>query len=56
MIYADDTQIYIVLDENRELSVSRLEKCITNIKQWSAANDLKLNEDKDRSYSYYIAV
>ena len=28
------------------MSVSRLEKCITNIKQWSAANDLKLNEDK----------
>ena len=45
MVYADNTQIYIVLDEDRALSVCRLEKCITDIKQWSAANDLKLNED-----------
>ena len=47
MVYADDTQIYIILDDNdRSLFIPRLEKCIVDIKQWSADNDLKLNDDK----------
>ena len=43
MIYAIDTQVYIILDEAEH---SSLKKCISEIKLWSTANDLKLNDDK----------
>ena len=48
MIYADDTQIYIVLDDESDcaLLIPKIERCVDDIKRWSTANDLKLNGDK----------
>ena len=47
MIYADDTQVYVILKQDDYASLlPKLERCITDIKAWSTANDLKLNEDK----------
>ena len=48
MIYADDTQVYIVLDDDsdRALLIPKIERCVDDIKRWSTANDLKLNGDK----------
>ena len=47
MIYADDTQVYIVLEEDERSSlIPNLEKCISDIKLWSTANHLKLNDEK----------
>ena len=46
MIYADDTQVYIILDEaERSSLIPKIEKCISDIKLWFTA-DLKLNDDK----------
>ena len=47
MIYADDTQLYTIIkksDGNKALPL--LEKCLTDIKTWSAANKLILNDRK----------
>ena len=48
MIYADDTQVYIVLDDksDRALLIPKIERCVDDIKCWSTANYLKLNGDK----------
>ena len=47
MIYADDTEVYIILDEaERSLLIPKIEKCISDIKLCSTASDLKLNDDK----------
>ena len=48
MIYADDTQVYIVLDDDsdRALLIPKIERCVDDIKRWSTANDLRLNGDK----------
>ena len=48
MIYADDTQVYIVIDDesDRALLIPKIERCVDDIKRWSTANDLKLNGDK----------
>ena len=44
-MYADDTQLYIPI-ENDNSNVYRLEKCITDIKNWVTTNKLKLNGEK----------
>ena len=49
MIYADDTQVYVVLNGDNTCkwaAISKLELCVKGIKAWSTANYLKLNEDK----------
>ena len=47
MIYADDTQVYVILEHtNHATLIPRLEQYIVDIKAWSKAKDLKLNEDK----------
>lgn len=47
MIYADDTQLYLVLDPmDRGNAIHRLEICIADIKTWSVKNKLMLNESK----------
>ena len=51
MIYADDSQVYIVLDDDsdRALLIPEIERCVDGIffnKRLSTANDLKLNGDK----------
>ena len=49
MIYADDTQIYVILnDKDKAASISKLELCIKDIKSWSISNHLKLNEEKTK--------
>ena len=50
MIYADDTQVYVVLNGDntcKSAAISKLELCVKDIKAWSTANYLKLNEDKN---------
>ena len=48
--YADDTQLYIMFDPSipgEDLKAKKkIEACIEDIKQWMAANHLKLNTDK----------
>ena len=47
MMYADDTQVYILIEENRRSdAILKLQACILDIKHWSAQNCLKLNTDK----------
>lgn len=46
MIYADDTQVYVILNHEDTSLIPKLERCISDIKAWSSANDLKLNEEK----------
>ena len=44
MFYADDTQLYVILDKT--LSTSTIEACIDEIRVWMAKNMLKLNDSK----------
>ena len=44
-MYADDTQLYIPIG-NDNSNVYRLEKCITDLKNWMTTNKLKLNGEK----------
>ena len=46
MTYADDIPVYVVLKSSDHSVISKLERCINDIKAWSSANNLKLNEDK----------
>ena len=47
MTYADDTQIYILLQHNdRSSAIHRLQSCVSDIKLRSASNGMKLNDDK----------
>ena len=47
MTYADDTQLYITLQRHERLeATSRLETCLRDIKVWTAANNLILNDSK----------
>ena len=45
--YADDTQLYIPLTpHNFNPAIATLQKCLTDVQSWMAANKLKLNPDK----------
>ena len=47
MVYADDTQIYLILKPTEQAeAMHRLKECIEDVKKWSVANKLKLNELK----------
>ena len=47
MTYADDTQMYLVLHPSeREFVIPRLELCLRDIKAWTTANRLVLNDLK----------
>ena len=47
MLYADDTQLYVVLEESTTTTtVERVNKCLCDIKLWSTSNKLVLNESK----------
>ena len=47
MIYADDTQLYLLFDStNRDSQLQKLETCIRGIKAWTAENKLLLNDAK----------
>lgn len=49
-LYADDTQLYISFKPGDEQSIissiSQVEQCVNEIKQWMCINKLKLNDDK----------
>ena len=48
-MYADDTQIYVEFDLNKEsydTAKAKLEACIADIRVWMRNNKLKLNDDK----------
>jgi hypothetical protein len=45
--YADDTQLYLLFDPaDVDAAVSKLNSCLSDIRDWMAANFLKLNDDK----------
>ena len=47
MIYADDTQIYLIFDSSeREEVIRNTESCVVDTKAWMTTNKLKLNESK----------
>ena len=47
MMYADDTQMYIILKNSEQSNtVSRLQACVVDIISWSTQNGLKLNSNK----------
>ena len=47
MTYADDTQMYLILHPNeREFAIQRLELCLRDVKAWTTANKLVLNDSK----------
>ena len=49
-IYADDTQLYISFKprdpDSLAMSISNIQHCFTEIKEWMTENLLKLNGDK----------
>ena len=47
IVYADDTQIYLILKPTEQAeAMHRLKDCIEDVKKWSVANKLQLNELK----------
>ena len=45
MTYADDTQLYVVLNRSeRSTAISKLEQCVHDVKAWSIQNKLMLND------------
>ena len=47
MIYADDTQIYFSFNDlEMDTAVSRIEKCVSDIRSWMITNQLMLNDSK----------
>jgi hypothetical protein len=47
MVYADDTQLYMIINSaNRDQAISRLEKCVGDVKRWMTSNSLMLNDGK----------
>ena len=49
-LYTDDTQLYIVFDQNAAAeAIKRIKTCVMEIKAWMAMNWLKLNDEKTLS-------
>ena len=47
MLYADDSQLYMSLDkDSSSTTITRLENCVSDIRQWMQLNKLKLNDAK----------
>ena len=47
MTYADDTQVYFVLNcSERSAAIRKLEQCVMDVKAWSIQNKLMLNDSK----------
>ena len=46
-IYADGTQMYLpFLPEDENWALTKLEMCLTEVRQWMATNWLQLNDSK----------
>jgi hypothetical protein len=46
MLHADDAQIYVSTSTDHDEVMGRIQSCIGGIRQWMAANRLKLNDGK----------
>jgi hypothetical protein len=47
MVYADDTQLYMLMNSSEKAAaISQLEQCVNSVKSWMTANRLKLNGGK----------
>jgi hypothetical protein len=47
MIYADDTQLYLIMESNcHARSITTLEACIADVRSWAIQNKLMLNDTK----------
>ena len=47
MIYVDDNQLYFIMESSdRASQVSKLEDCVREVKAWTIANKLFLNDTK----------
>ena len=47
MMYADDTQLYLLLSPTELSTITRrLELCVLDVKSWAVKNKLKFNDDK----------
>ena len=47
MMYADDTQVYVLVKKGHQgEAILQIQACMTDIKNWSVKNGLKLNEEK----------
>ena len=47
MTYADDTQLYFVLNcSERSIAISKLVQCVRDVRAWSIQNKLMLNDSK----------
>ena len=47
MIYADDTQLYLVLQSSKTSeAINKLESCISDVRSWAITNRLMLNDSK----------
>jgi len=47
VMYADDTQVYVIFEPHERASViRRIEACIKDIKAWAVANKLQINDEK----------
>ena len=57
-LYADDTQIYVTfnVDDNidTKIALTKIEKCIAEIRAWMVIHRLKLNDDKTE-YVYLVS-
>ena len=54
MVYADDTQLYLVVKpDDRTSSINKLEKCVQDIKTWTINNKLILNNGKTEIIHIY---
>ena len=46
-LYEDDTQLYVVCPlRDQEMTKQQLESCVADVRDWMAANMLKLNDSK----------
>lgn len=52
--YADDTQIYLTIENNREWHKTKpiVEQCLTEINDWMEKNMLKLNQEKTEAIMF----
>ena len=48
MMYADDTQLYIIIDKQQhETGTFGLEACVKDIKSWCVSNKMEIERWKD---------